>query len=98
MKLSFHPDGFVYFNVPKPPPRPTGKYTLKFLSYAPNHAQKFYYYVLVAADRQKEFDQVMAAHRPFNINFYGTVIESGRGEPPEGTRERLITKYGAVLE
>ena len=96
VKLSFHPDGFISFDVPKPLPRPTGKYNLYVLS-SRTETDRFYYYVLVGPDKEKPLEEALAGLTPFDIKSYGYIIAEGRGYPPEGMRDRLLSKYNAVL-
>jgi len=96
-KVSFDSEGFVFFDVPKPLPRPRGKYWLHEMSYVPNEATKFYYYILVAADKEKEFKKAMAGTTPFNLKDFGYILESGEGDPPEGLKEQLRATYAPVL-
>ena len=95
--LSFNPEGFLFFDVPKPLPRPKGKYWLYGISYAPNEGTKFYYYILVAADKKKDFAKALAGTTPFSLKSFGYVVESGVGDPPEGMKERLLATYAPVL-
>jgi hypothetical protein len=96
-KLFFHPEGFIYFDVPKPAPRPTGKYNLYCLTQTLSETDICYYYILVNLENDESFNKALAGTTPFNPKIYGTVIASGPGEPPEGMSERLLAKYEPVL-
>jgi hypothetical protein len=97
MKLSFDPEGFIYFEAPKPLPRPIGKYNLYCLSNKPTETQTFFFYILVGLDRDDDFKKALAGTMPFDLNSYGTILASGEGDPPVGMKERLLAKYKAVL-
>ena len=97
-KVGFHPEGFLYFDVPEPLPRPTGKYDLYVLTYAPVGKPRYYYCVLVGAAKKKELKKALAGKASFNLKDYGYILTSGEGNPPKDVRDRLLIKYAAVLK
>jgi hypothetical protein len=50
--LSFHPDGYLFFDVPKPSPRPRGSYSLHLLKYAPADGKLVFYFLLVETQQE----------------------------------------------
>jgi len=73
------------------------KNLLYALSYAPENHERIYYYLLVDAEKEEEFQRALEDTKPFNLKDYATVIASGYGDPPEGLKEELLIKYNAVL-
>ncbi len=67
------------------------------VSYAPENNEKIYYFLLVDADKEHAFKEALKGNQPFNVRDYGTVVESGHGEPPEALKEQIRIKYNAIL-
>lgn len=95
--LSFHPNGYLRFEVDKPVPRPPVKCSLYLLRYHPGEEQACYAYLLVDTNIEQAFLDAMASDVEINLDIFGYMIETGPGEPPEGLEERLLAKYDFVL-
>jgi len=95
--LSFHPSGYLYFSVPKPPPRPLTKCRLLLLAYEPQKGVKIYYYVLAEPGKEEAYLAALKGSETFDLRSYFYIIASGHGDPPDGLREKLLAKYDAVI-
>jgi hypothetical protein len=73
------------------------KNLLYALSYAPINHERIYYFLLVDADKEAEFQVALNGNKAFNIKDYATIIASGYGDPPEGLKDQLLVKYNAIL-
>ena len=67
------------------------------LSYAPEHQERIYYFLLVDAQKEQAFRQALKSNKPFNLKSYATIIASGYGDPPPELKEQMRIKYNAIL-